>query len=275
MRKPCPYIGIHIKNMQKSIAVVMLHGDCNMHCKFCITENRIQSMSRQDYNRLLMRLRREGFGNIVIGGGEPFCWREGVEYAAEAAKQQGFYVQVGTNGILMPDANRYANPVDRYVLPLDAADPAGHDSLRIMPPGGGSHYQIILNRLEQLRDWGYSVTVSTVVSRANLQDITAIGDLLADYVAEGGRLHAWHLYCFVPRGRGGSHAAEILGISRDEFNAAAYKAQSQHYPYVIYKRPDMRHSQTVDFFWYEKGKLHVGSEVWNEIRAGMPVAQSE
>lgn len=275
LRGSCPYIGIHIKNMHKSIAVVMLHGDCNMHCNFCITESRIQSMSRQDYNCLLMRLRREGFDNIVIGGGEPFCWREGVEYAAEAAKQHGFYVQVGTNGILMPDTNRYVNTVDRYVLPLDAADPTGHDSLRRLSPGGGSHHKIILKRLGQLREWGRSITVSTVVSRANLENITAIGDSLADYVAGGGRLHAWHLYCFVPRGRGGSRAAGILGISRDEFNGAAHRAQSQHYPYVIYRRPDMRHSKAVDFFWHEKGRLHVGSEVWNEIPVGIPLSKSE
>lgn len=275
MRKPCPYIGIHIKNMQKSIAVVMLHGDCNMHCKFCITENRIQSMSRQDYICLLARLHRDRFDNVVIGGGEPFCWPEGVAYAAEAAKQQGFCVQVGTNGILMSDKDEYSGTVDRYVLPLDAADSFGHDRLRTLSPKGGSHHQIILKRLGQLREWERSVTVSTVVSRANLEDITAIGDLLADYVAGGGRLHAWHLYCFVPRGRGGSHAAKILDISRDEFNAAAYKAQSQHYPYVIYKRPDMRHSKTVDFFWREKGRIHAGSEVWNDVSAGLPVAKSE
>ena len=121
---------------------------------------------------------------------------------------------------------------------------------------------LILRRLRQIKDWGRSVTVSTVVSRRNLQEIVAVGDFLADYVADGGCLHAWHLYCFVPRGRGGSRAAAALGISRNEFNAAVSRVHSQHYPYVIFKRPDMRHSATVDFFWQERGILRVGSEVW-------------
>lgn len=240
----------------------MLHGDCNMHCRFCITDSRVEAMSADDYDRALSRLEEEGFQNIVIGGGEPFCWQGGLRHAAESAKSRGFYVQVGTNGILIPDQDGYHHCIDRYVLPLDAADAAGHDSLRSFPGGSGSHHALILRRLTQVRDWGYSVTVSTVVSRKNLEDIVSIGDLLADYVSGGGCLHAWHLYCFVPRGRGGSRAAAALGISRDEFNEAAGRVHAQHYPYVIFKRPDMRHSATVDFFWQEGGHLRVGSEVW-------------
>lgn len=248
----------------KSIAVVMLHGDCNMQCRFCITDNHVEAMTTDAYDRALARLEEEDFRNVVIGGGEPFCWHGGVRYAAESAKERGFYVQVGTNGILMPNQDIYRHCVDRYVLPLDAADAEGHDCLRSLPGTSESHHGLILHRLRQIRDWGRSVTVSTVVSRKNLQNIVAIGDLLADYVADGGCLHAWHLYCFVPRGRGGSRAAAALGISRDEFNEAAYRVLAQHYPYVIFKRPDMRHSATVDFFWQEGGNLRVGSEVWRE-----------
>jgi|GEM_PF-349531 len=260
-----PRFGIETKvTASKSIAVVMLHGDCNMHCRFCITDSHVEAMSQDAYERALSHLEVEGFRNIVIGGGEPFCWQGGVRHAAESAKSRGFYVQVGTNGILMPDRDVYHHCIDRYVLPLDAADAAGHDSLRSIPGGTESHHALILRRLAQVRDWGYSVTVSTVVSRKNLEHIVVIGDLLADYVAGGGCLHAWHLYCFVPRGRGGSRAAAALGISRDEFNEAAGRVHAQHYPYVVFKRPDMRHSATVDFFWQENGGLRAGSEVWGK-----------
>lgn len=264
-----------MENTQKSIAVVMLHGGCNMQCDFCITDGRVQSMSREDYRHLLLRLRRDGFGNIVIGGGEPFTWPGGVAYAAEAAKEEGFYVQVGTNGILMPEKDDYEGKVDRYVLPLDAADASGHDRFRSLSSDIGSHHDLILKRLKQVREWKRSVTVSTVVSRLNLDTLIATGDFLADYVADGGCLHAWHLYCFVPRGRGGSRVADRLGLSRDDFNSAARAVLSQHYPYIIYKRPDMRHSRTVDFFWREQGRLHVGSEVWQETPAGISVLKGD
>lgn len=253
----------------------MLHGDCNMQCRFCITDSGVESMSGTDYERALDRLEEKNFENIVIGGGEPFCWRGGVERAARSAKDRGFYVQVGTNGILMPDRDIYSQCVDRYVLPLDAADAGAHDQLRRLQVPGESHHALILGRLRQLREWGRSVTVSTVVSRANQDNIVAIGDLLADYVADGGCLHAWHLYCFIPRGRGGRRAAAALGISADEFNAAADLTHAQHYPFVIYKRPDMRHSATVDFFWHEGGRLRVGSEVWGRAAERPQLSSAE
>ena len=252
----------------KSIAVVMLHGDCDMHCTFCITDNHVETMTRSDYAGALTRLRCSGFANLVIGGGEPFCWPEGVGTAARMAKAAGFYVQVGTNGVRMPDHDVHGDCVDRYVVPLDAHDAETHNSMRRMPGNDNNHHGLILRRLEQFRQWRRSVTVSTVVSRANLDRIVSVGDLLADYVADGGRLHAWHLYCFIPRGRGGSKAAGTLGIYPTEFNEAVNQARRQHYPYLIYKRPDMRHSATVDFFWRQKGRLCAGSEVWEREMSG-------
>jgi hypothetical protein len=34
--------------------------------------------------------------------------------------------------------------------------------------------------------------------------------------------------------------------------------------FTIFKRRDMRHSRTVDFFWYVGDRLVVGSEVWGD-----------
>lgn len=248
--------------MDKSIAVVMLHGACDMRCTFCITENHIETMTAADYEKTLQRLHGKGFRNIVIGGGEPLCWGSGVEFAACRAQELGFYVQVGTNGVRMTD-QVVSNPgIDRFVLPLDAAEAASHNQMRRMKSLQGNHHELILSRLRQLRERQRSVTVSTVVSRANLPEIVAVGDILADYVASGGRLHAWHLYCFIPKGRGGRLSANKLAISTAEFDESVRIARSQHYPYIIYKRPDMRHSEVVDFFWFQDGRLCAGSEVW-------------
>ncbi len=251
-----------------SIAVIMLHGGCNMTCSFCITEDRMECMSRFNYVHVLDRLQEHGLQNIVLGGGEPFLWPDGLGVAAKMAKERGFFVQVGTNGVLMPDRDVHCDSVDRYVIPMDGADAEKHNTVRRLPKscGGDGHYGIIRKRLYQLKEWRRSVTLSTVVSRTNLDDIGAIGDFLADYVAGGGRLHAWHLYCFIPRGRGGSQSAAALGITLYEFNEAVSRAKSQNYPFVIYKRSDMRHSATVDFFWFQNARLHVGSEEWGRAR---------
>ena len=36
---------------------------------------------------------------------------------------------------------------------------------------------------------------------------------------------------------------------------------------TVYKRPDMRHSRTVDFFWNRNGAVVTGSEVWGDASA--------
>jgi len=250
-----------------TIAVIMLHGGCDMRCRFCITDAGLDCMTRTDYGKALERIREQGFQDVVLGGGEPFLWPEGVDYAARTARKMGFLVQVGTNGVHMPDKDIHHDSIDRYVLPIDASSAEGHNAVRVFTDTRiWDHYAVIIKRLRQCREWGRSVTVSTVVSRANLPDIIGIGDFLADYVASGGRLHAWHLYRFIPRGRGGSRAARALSITGNEFDRAVHVSRCQNYPYIIYKRPDMRHSASVDFFWYQNARLCVGSEVWHEAR---------
>ena len=258
--------------MNRSIAVVMLHGACNMFCKFCINDHQLQSFSKEEYVELVDDLAEEGFKNIVIGGGEPFTWRHGLRFAATAAKARGFYVQVGTNGILMPSDNSFAGVVDRFVLPLDSADGEEHDCLRTDIPGTGSHHRLILERLEELRQWDYSVTVSTVVSQLTFRNLLSLGDLLADYVGKGGRLHAWHLYRFIPRGRGGAQMLELLNISREDYNSAARTVLAQQYTFIVYRRPDMRHSRTVDFFWKEADRLRIGSKEWSRQHETLPLS---
>lgn len=246
----------------KTIAVVLLHGACNMRCMFCITDNQVGTMTPDQYLRVLSLLERRGFNGIVLGGGEPFCWPHGVRGAAQAAKAAGLLVQVGTNGVAMARHEALEDCVDRYVLPLDAMDPLIHNSMRPLPAVSGGHHRLILRRLEQLRQRRGAVTVSTVISRANLDDVVPIGNYLADYVADGGRLHAWHLYRFIPAGRGGARNAAALSISNGDYERIVSEVKAQYYPFTVFKRPDMRHSATVDFLWYENNSLRVGSEYW-------------
>jgi MoaA/NifB/PqqE/SkfB family radical SAM enzyme len=161
--------------------------------------------------------------------------------------------------------------VDRFVLPMDAARGALHNDLRRSAPVGAGtcpdHYSLILRRLDTLRRAGREVTVSTVVNAANLAETAAIGKWLSHYAAQGGRVHAWHLYRFIPAGRGGANHAAMLDISDEAYEAAVHTARRAAGDLRVFKRPDMRHSLTVDFFWQEGAHLKVGSEVWKKMPA--------
>ncbi len=214
-------------------------------------------------------LRARGFDQVVLGGGEPCEWPGDWRFAAREAKARGFHVQLGTNGVLLPDGFAHTPGVDRFVLPMDASHAELHNDLRrsaATGPGAcADHFSLILRRLETLQRAGQEVTVSTVVNAANLAETAAIGQWLSRYAAQGGRVHAWHLYRFIPTGRGGGQHASTLDISDEAYEAAVLTGRRAAGSVRVFKRPDMRHSLTVDFFWQEGAHLKVGSEVWEKL----------
>lgn len=246
----------------RTIAVVMLHGGCNMDCGFCVAENSLDRMSWAQATDLLRRLADSGFVNAVLGGGEPFAWSRLTELGA-FAKDLGLEVQVGTNGVSLPPDFAALDCFDRYVLPIESAAPALHDAMR--PLRGRSHHALILRRLEALRAAGRDVTVSTVVTAENVDMLPELGGWIAAYVAGGGRLHAWHLYRFIPEGRGGAVNAGRFYLEKDAYDAAVRTVRAAFPQITIFKRPDMYHSHDVDFFWREGGALRIGSRVWANL----------
>ena len=157
----------------------------------------------------------------------------------------GFHVQVGTNGIDLPEGFEYLDSIDRYVLPLESMDATVHDGLRIFPR---SHHAIILDRLTRLREAGKSVTVSTVVTRQNIGGLDDVGRFLEAYRLAGAPLHAWHLYKFLPQGRGGLPNADRLCVDDAEYHRACDAVKQTGLGFHVYKRSDMYRSRSVGFF---------------------------
>ncbi len=236
------------------IAIVMLHPGCNMTCRFCVSEETFSPMDWGQAVLLLDLLKRCGIGNVVFGGGEPFTWEHDVIRLARVAKQRGFFTQVGTNGIWMPEGIERGAAFDRFILPLEAADADLHNSLRRFRR---QHHEIVIDRLERLRRAGKSVTVSTVVTQENIGALPELGVWLRDYQRDGGNLHAWHLYKFVPEGRGGRLNAAQLSIDDTAYDAACDQVRSIGFGITIFKRPNMFRSRTVCFFWYQGNRLQV------------------
>jgi len=247
-----------------SIGVIFLHPGCNMRCSYCVTEDSFSSMRQDQALGLLDFVAERAINTLVLGGGEPFTWAPGVVALAGEAKRRGFVVQVGTNGVALPEGYEHSEAIDRYILPLDAADAATHNRFRRY---AGNHHGLICERLDRLNAAGKAVTVSTVVTAQNIDSLAALGVFLADYTLGGGRLHAWHLYRFIPEGRGGARHAKTLWVDEEAYHEACAVVKAMDLGFRIYKRRDMRHSATVDFFWYEGERIVVGSEVWGAAAA--------
>lgn len=236
---------------------MFLQPQCNMTCTFCVTEDDFEPMAFDAAVALLDHLVERGVRTVVLGGGEPFAWAGGVVALAREAKARGLLVQVGTNGVALPAGYASLECIDRWVLPLESVDPRVHEAMRLH---GRGHHGVVVERLRELQRAARSVTVSTVLTAVNVHGLSDLARHLADYHAVGHNVHAWHLYQFLPLGRGGRRHRDELSLPPDVYQAACAEVQQLELPFRVFRRSDMYRSRTVEFYWSHRGRVVAGSE---------------
>ncbi len=250
-----------IEIQHRRVGVIMLHGACSMSCLFCITENSLTEMTSEQVEEVLKIIEERDMESVVFGGGEPLQWTYSLVHSINLAKSLGLHTQVGTNGIGLTSNIIEKINADRYILPLDSVNPQVHNYLR---GGFRKHYDIIRKRLKYLTERGISFTISTVICRVNIDILSEISAFLLHLWDKGARIHAWHLYRFLPLGRNGFKNANMLNISKNEYFDKTEEMKKRDLPFFVYRRPNMKLSKEVDFFWAEEGCIKIGSQVWFE-----------
>lgn len=243
---------------RKSIASLFLTPRCDMSCRFCASETDFSVMTFDQAEALLRALACRSVRNVVFGGGEPFQWPHDLLELTAVARDLGFLVQVCTNGLCLPDRFERVATIDRYLLPLESMDSERHDALRRSAMG---HHRVVRSRIERLAGSGRELTVSTVVTRENHDELGEIARFLRQSRDSGVAIHAWHLYRFLPVGRGGQPNAARLDLSVERFRRACGSARLAAEGIRVYRRDDMLRSSRVEFFWFERGELQIGSRV--------------
>lgn len=234
------------------VAAILLTPKCNMTCSFCVTEDDFQALPFADAVALLDALNVAGVNKLVFGGGEPFYWPHDVSQLARAAKQRGFFVQVGTNGILLPDDFAELDAIDRFILPIESLSTGPHNRMRLYKH---RHQQLILERLLALSRKGRSVTLSTVITQDNHQEVETLAAYLKQHQAEYGNIHAWHLYQFLPFGRGGARNQQRLQVPESVYFEVVEQVRQHQLPFTVFQRAQMYQSKEVSFFCYRDGKV--------------------
>lgn len=253
-----------INIQHRRVGVIMLHGACSMSCLFCITENTLSEMTPKQVEEVLEIIKGREMESVVFGGGEPLQWRYSLSHSINLAKTMGLHTQVGTNGVgLTPNVIENLN-ADRYVIPLDSNNPQVHNYLR---KGFRKHYDIIKGRLKYLTERRIPFTISTVVCKINLDMLHEITAFLLHLWEKGAKIHAWHLYRFLPLGRNGFKNADMLNISKNEYFDKTEEIKKRDLPFFVYRRPNMQLSKEVDFFWVEESHIKIGSQVWREKKS--------
>jgi len=140
---------------------------CTGLCHYCkIPLRKSPEMTLDQITALFGEMRRAGTARIAIWGGEPLI-RDDIGGILEAARKQGFYVSVDTNGVLVPEKMDVIPLADHFVVALDGRE-ENHDANRT----AGSH-KAALKALEILVPRTRVWTI-TVLTKHNLGDIDHI-----------------------------------------------------------------------------------------------------
>ncbi len=168
-------------------ANVFLHvlTRCNLRCRHCYINPEQHGRKRLPLDRierwLAVFASRSPSANLVLLGGEPTLHPD-LPRVVRCARRLGFAsVTIDTNGYLFNDILDHVTPaeVDVFSFSLDGATAATNDRIR----GRGS-YDICLSGIRRARAKGFQSSLIYTVSRANLEELSAMGPLLAELDVE-------------------------------------------------------------------------------------------
>jgi radical SAM protein with 4Fe4S-binding SPASM domain len=217
---------------------------CNLRCPHCYldagqaAEN---ELTTDECMRLMDDMKALGTEMLILTGGEPLL-RKDIYDIASAASSQGFWVVMGTNGVLITD--RVAQKmvecgVKGVGISIDSLDPAKHNSFR----GGPNAWEHSVRALDICRAHGLEVLVQTTVMKMNRDEIPALLDF-----AKAKGAWSFNLYFLVQTGRG----QQLNDLSPEQAEAMlSYLVESQQA-----NRPMLVRSKCAPHFKriaYEKG----------------------
>jgi MoaA/NifB/PqqE/SkfB family radical SAM enzyme len=158
---------------------------CNLRCRHCYINPEQHGRKRLPIERIERWLEvladRSPGANLVLLGGEPTLHPD-LPRAVRHARSLGFAsITIDTNGYLFHDILEKVTPaeVDVFSFSLDGATAEANDRIR----GKGS-YDACLNGIRRARSRGYRTSLIFTASQANLEELAAMGPLLAELGVE-------------------------------------------------------------------------------------------
>lgn len=190
-----------MKNFPKRIDINPT-AKCNLRCTFCWGPDHSipDGLNTQDWKKVIGFFSSRGTNEIVFSGGEPLI-RQDLVQLLHFAKLQGMRVTLSTNTLLLNEkrAAELLPYVDEIGVPIDGSDPQKNSKMRI-PFSSSLNDRHFLNAMETLPrvrrlNPNVEITIRTVVSHINQNDIIDIGKLLHRQKENWDR---WKLYQFTP-----------------------------------------------------------------------------
>ncbi len=147
--------------------------DCNLRCEHCYVVKRGEFMDVELFKSAVDQFASIGGLKLMISGGEPMLhphiWKM-LSYARRYPQR----IMLLTNGYLLTDKSveRLAELVDEVQISIDGLE--GHEKLR------GVSCEPLLRKVEMLVEVGLDVSVSTMVTKYNVDEMGALEKVLID-----------------------------------------------------------------------------------------------
>lgn len=253
---------------QPSIISWNLTRLCNERCQHCYLNagpyaSRSDELSTVECLEVLTQLQELAPGALLIfTGGEPLL-RKDIYRLAQAARQAGFTVVVGTNGLRLTSqriARLRQAGLQGVALSLDSLRPETHDAFR----GRAGAWQATITSIRHLQAEEMPFVLQTTISRSNLPELPDLVNFAAEQKAR-----AQNLYFLVPTGRGQTFTTNITPAEYEALLAEIHRLQAAcadrlllgvkcapHYQRVLWEHD--RHSPYLRVFDREAGGCPAG-----------------
>jgi radical SAM protein with 4Fe4S-binding SPASM domain len=146
---------------------------CNLRCEHCYVHQRREFMDFETFKKTVDDLYAVGGLKLMVSGGEPLLHPE-IWRFLEYARMKPFRIVLLTNGLLIgeKEAERLKELVDEVQVSIDGIE--GHERLR------GVEFEAAMSAVKTLVKAGVDVSVSTMVTKYNLEEFEGLGRLLSD-----------------------------------------------------------------------------------------------
>ena len=204
--------------MQKEEVCWLITTKCNERCHYCHRFLNIQDVSFDDNKKILMNLIQEDIKRITWSGGEALLYPHILDLM-KIAKENNIENKLITNGEIlakdekMRDVFKY---IDKITLSIDSVNNEVNEVLG----RGYNHFENVKEVLDYIKENSIKteVTINTVVSKKNLNEVQSLGEFLNNY-----NITALRVFKFIPLREAAVRNREQFDISNTDFETEKNK----------------------------------------------------
>lgn len=168
LRLPLKVLQCRLTGVYKPLVVLFYVTDrCNLRCKYCVgnwSARKIVDLTTQEIMRIIRECQALGTCHFTIHGGE-ILLRPDIGEIVNYLKESGLFVNLVTNGILLPERIEEIMKIDSLCISLD-----GREENNDFNRGEGS-YRAAMKAIKIAKERNMSLAVHATLTNRNIGDI--------------------------------------------------------------------------------------------------------